>query len=101
MQSANHRPGKLDTLSQHAVEANHRPEKLDTLSQHTLWKLTCIKEAAKAQNIGQAETVKYCHTTRRTGTRGAVQQAATTLQEAMQEAWSIELYQLSWELEDQ
>ena len=35
MQLANHRPGKLDTLSQHAMETNHRSEKLDKLSQHT------------------------------------------------------------------
>ena len=54
MQSANQKPGKLDTLSQHAVETNHRSGKLDMLSQHTLQKLTCIKEAAKAQNSGQA-----------------------------------------------
>ena len=30
----------------------------DTLSQHTLQNLTCIKEAAKAQNSRQADTVK-------------------------------------------
>ena len=30
----------------------------DTLSQHTLQKLTCIKEAEKAQKSGQADTVK-------------------------------------------
>ena len=28
------------------------------LSLHTLWELTCIKEAEKAQNNGQADTVK-------------------------------------------
>ena len=28
------------------------------LSQHTLQNLTCIKEAAKAQNSGQADTAK-------------------------------------------
>ena len=31
----NHRPGRLDKLSQHAV-ANHRPRNLDKLSQHTI-----------------------------------------------------------------
>ena len=30
----------------------------DTLSQHALQNLNCIKEAAKAQNSGQADTVK-------------------------------------------
>ena len=53
-------------LSQHAVETNHSLEKLDMLSQHAQHrhaisvytaKLTCIKEAAKAQNSGQADTV--------------------------------------------
>ena len=47
------------------------------LSKHTLQKLTCIKEAAKAQNSGQADTVTSC-TTRRTRARGAAEQAATT-----------------------
>ena len=32
--SPNHRPGKLDTLSQHAVETIHKSGKLDTVSQH-------------------------------------------------------------------
>ena len=35
MQSPNHRPGKLDTLSQHSMETNHRSGKSGTLSQHT------------------------------------------------------------------
>ena len=35
MQLANQKPGKLDMLSQHAVEANHNMGQLDTLSQHT------------------------------------------------------------------
>ena len=35
MPLANQKPGKLDTLSQHAVEANHSRGKLDMLSQHT------------------------------------------------------------------
>ena len=77
MQLANQKPGKLDTLSQHAVEANHRLGKLDMLSQHTLQKLTCIKEAAKVMNSRQADTALSC-TTRRTKTRGATEQAATT-----------------------
>ena len=45
------------------------------LSQHTLQKLSCIIEAAKAQNSRQADTA---NTTRRTRTRGAAEQAATT-----------------------
>ena len=40
-------------------------------------KLTCIKEAAKAQNDRQADTATYC-TTRRTRATGAAEQAATT-----------------------
>ena len=65
MHSPNHRPGKLDTLSQHAVEINHRLQKPDMLSQHTqhrmlsqhaLQIMCCIKEAAEAQNSGQADT---------------------------------------------
>ena len=93
MQSANQNPGKLDTLSQHAVEANHRLGNLDTLSQHTqcrhatpdtLLKLNCIKEAAKAQNSGQANTALSC-TTRRNRTRGAAEQVTTTPWETRQE----------------
>ena len=85
MHLANQKPGKLDKLSQHTVEANHSLGKLecypsmhstDTLSQHTLQKLTCIKEAAKAQNSRQANTAMIC-TTRRTRARGAAEQAAT------------------------
>ena len=48
----------------------------DTLFQHTLQKLACIKEAAKAQKSGQADTANGC-TARRTRTRGAAAQAAT------------------------
>ena len=55
------------------------------LSQHTLHKLTCIKEAAKAQNSGQADTAMHC-TTRRTRAKGAADQAATTPSETRQEA---------------
>ena len=58
MQSASQKSGELDTLSQHALETNHRSGKLDMLSQHTLQNLTCIKEAVKAQNSGQADTAK-------------------------------------------
>ena len=72
-------------LSQHAVDANHSTGKLDMLSQHTLSKLTCIKEAAKAQNSRQADTATYC-TTRRTRARGGVEQAATIPWETRQEA---------------
>ena len=49
----------------------------DMLSQHTLQKITCIKEAAKAQNSGQADTASSC-TTRRTRAGGIAEQAATT-----------------------
>ena len=72
----------LDKLSQHAViqlkarevrhsipacsgnhsqigkarQGHHSIHSADTLSQHTLQNLTCIKEAAKAKNSGQAGT---------------------------------------------
>ena len=94
MQSTNQKPGKLDTLSQHAVEAIHSMGKIDMLSsihsasmlsQHTLHKLTCIKQAVKAQNSRQADTAVHC-TTRRTRARGAAEQAATTAWETRQEA---------------
>ena len=54
-------------LSQHAMETNHRSgiqthcpsiHSADKLSQHTLQNLHCTKEAAKAQNGGQADTAK-------------------------------------------
>ena len=45
------------------------------LSQHTLQKVTCIKEAAKAQNSRQADTATSC-TTRKTRARGAAEQTA-------------------------
>ena len=93
MHSVNQKPGKLDTLSQHAVEANHNMGKLDTLSQHTqhkpcypsihCTKLTCIKEAAKAQNDGQADKSMCCITKR---TRAMAEQVATTPWETGQEA---------------
>ena len=70
------------------------------LSQHTLHKLTCLKEAAKAQNSGQGDTAMCC-TTRRTRARGAAEQAATTPWETGQETLGIGLHQLSWELEEQ
>ena len=35
MQLPNHRQGKLDILSQHAIDTNHRSGSSDTLSQHT------------------------------------------------------------------
>ena len=38
--------------------SNYKPEKSDMLSQHALQNMHCIKEAAKAQNSGQADTVK-------------------------------------------
>ena len=40
-------------------------------------KLTCIKEAAKAQNDGQVDTAMHC-TTRRARATGAAEQATTT-----------------------
>ena len=67
------------------------------LSHHTLQKLNCIKEAAKAQNSGQADTILSC-TTRRTRTREAAEQATTTPWETRQEASGIGLHKLSWEL---
>ena len=56
-----------------------------TLSQHALQNLTCIKETAKAQNSEQADTALSC-TTRRTRTRGAAEQTATTPWDTRQEA---------------
>ena len=54
-------------LSQHATETNTGWEiqtcypsihSADKLSQHALQNMHCIKEAAKAQNSGQADTVE-------------------------------------------
>ena len=81
-------------LFQHVVQANHSLRKLvcypsihsaDTLSQHALQKLRCIKESAKVQNSGQADTALRC-ITRRTRTRGAAEQAAITPWKTRQEA---------------
>ena len=58
MQLPNNSPGKLEKLSKHAVKTNHKSGKSDMLSQDPLWHMHCIKEAAKGQNIGQADTVK-------------------------------------------
>ena len=68
MQSPNHRPGKLDKLSQHAVETNHKSGKSDMLSQHAQCRqaipnmhctnMHCIKEAAKAQT---ADKLTQCN----------------------------------------
>ena len=115
----------LDNLSQHAVgqskarEARHvilacsesqsqhgkarhylSIHSASMLFWHTLHKLTCIKEAAKSQNSRQADTAIHC-TTRRTRTREAAEQAATTPWKTGKEAWGIGLHQLSWGLEDQ
>ena len=48
MQSTNHRQGKLDMLPQHAVETSHRLGKSDMLSQH-----------AQCRQTMPACTVKY------------------------------------------
>ena len=65
--SPNHRPVKLDILSQHAVTTNHKSGKsdcqssmhsADKLSKHALQNMHCIKEAAKAQSSGHADTAK-------------------------------------------
>ena len=64
MQSPN-RPGKQDMLSQHAVTHQGSQKhylsmhRADRLSQHALQNMHCIKEAAKAQNTGQADKAKY------------------------------------------
>ena len=99
--------------ARHAIPAcsgrNHRSWKLDTLSHHTqcrhtiptyIVKINLYKRGWKAQNSGQADTASSC-TTRRTRTRGAAEQAATTPWETRQEARGTELHQLRWELEDQ
>ena len=101
----------LDKLSQHAVgkskarEARHTiPACSGSQSQHGnarhailactvqacypsihCTKLTCIKEAAKAQNDRQADTAMCCRT-RSTRARGATEQAATTPWKTGQEA---------------
>ena len=49
-QITNHRPGKPESYpSMHSA---------DKISQHALQNIHCIKEAAEAQNSGQAETAK-------------------------------------------
>ena len=67
MQLPNHRPEKLDTLSQHAIETNHRLGKLDILSQHTQYrqaipactaKSKLYERCYKSLNSGQADTAK-------------------------------------------
>ena len=55
------------------------------LSHHTLHKLTCIEEAAKAQDSRQADTATVLYT-RGTRTRVVAEQAATTPWETRQEA---------------
>ena len=45
-------------VNDNLTETNHRSGKLDMLSQHTLQNLNCIRQAAKAQNSGQADTAK-------------------------------------------
>ena len=70
MQLPNHRPEKLDTLSQHAIETNHRSGKLDMLSQYAQHrqaipaytaKSKLYKRPVKAQNSGQADTAKQLY----------------------------------------
>ena len=116
----------LDKLSQHAVsqlkarEARHTipacsgSQSWHKTARHTVptytvqagypsihcAKLTCIKETAKAQNSGQADTAMHC-TTRRTRTRGAAELAAKTPWKTGQDSWGIGLHQLSCKLEDQ
>ena len=69
MQSAKQNPEKLDTLSQHTVEANHSTGKLDMLSQHTEGKhaipayiaqINLYKRGCKTQNSGHADTATCC-----------------------------------------
>ena len=64
MQSPNHRPGKLDMLSQHAViqtsypsmqSPNHKPGKLDMLFQHVVE----INQVGKVRNTIPSCTAKY------------------------------------------
>ena len=58
-------------LSQHAVETNHRLGKSDMLSQHALQTMQHIIEAAKAQNSVQADTGKIAVEPEETCTRRA------------------------------
>ena len=67
MQLPNHRPGKLDMLSQHVIETNHRLGSLDTLFQHTQYRqaipactanFALYKIGSKSQNSGNADTAE-------------------------------------------
>ena len=77
MQSSNQRPGKLDTLSQHAVETNHRLGKPGMLSQHALQNMCCIKKDAEAQNLKQL-TAKYLQNQKRPAQEEQAEEVATT-----------------------
>ena len=67
MQSPNHRPGKLDMLSQHGVETNHMSGKPDMLPQHAehtqaipacTAKYALCKRGCKTPNGRQSDTAK-------------------------------------------
>ena len=96
MHLANQKPEKLehtiptcsslDRLSQHAVDQLKAREARHAIPAYTAqakypsihcMKLTCIKEAAKAQNSRQADTAMCC-TARRMRARGAAKLAAMT-----------------------
>ena len=70
MQSANQKPGKLGTLSQHAVEANSQIGKArHTIPTYTA-RINLYKKGAKAQNSGQEEQLsKQLQHLRRVGKR--------------------------------
>ena len=54
---ANHRPGKPDKLSQHAVAKSQAREARQAIPV-CIANMHSIKEAVRAQNSGQADTAK-------------------------------------------
>ena len=67
MQSPNHRPGKLETLTHMQLRPITGQENqahntsicsTDKLSQHALQNMYCMKEAAEAQSCIQVDTAK-------------------------------------------
>ena len=108
MQLANQKPGKLDTLSQHALEPNNRLERLEMLSQHTQCRHTIPAYTAKSnlykRGCKSPEQQTSWHSKIVVQLEEPEQEEWQNKQlkkwEARQEAWGIELHQLNWELED-
>ena len=88
MQSPNHKPGNLDTLSWHAIETNHRSGNSDKLSQDTqhrqaipacMAKYDLYKRGCKCPKQKTSWHSKIAVEPEETCTRRAREQAATTL----------------------